>query len=347
MSLCVSDFATCPAIQDNLEAAFTQVNPSTITEPIMFTELLLSDANRDGVLQEQTAPGNGKKRDVELIYSPRIPEDNVKDNQARVCSSTCDIGDRTATFTIDEDGVAFDWRVDITDLATRCEDDGLWLAKKIAQVMNGLLRKLELKNITQAAALFGNFDLNEDNVDVNDVKTVRTQLAGNPSIDFISEIAFASMNMAYPSNPIVVGWDEISKAFTKLKATCCADNGLDIAELARQEGIAFMNSKKIRDVLPANNFFTMALGSLQLLWYNEFMGPKGLRVSNDDSYIQGILVHPRLGLPFDYILSNNCGVVSFQLKLATKVVGMPADMFCAGDTLDGVTYVNEYAIDNT
>ena len=312
----------------------------------MFTEFIISNANTDGILQQQINPGAGKRRTVDLIYSPRIPKDEITDDCTKVCGSTNELGDRVETYEIGDDCVQFNWNIPLNDLRDRCQDDGAWLADKVVQVMNGLLRRLEEKNIQQAATLFGGFAVGEDDV-VADVKTVATKnAAGDPDIDFISEIAFASKNSAFKGSPFVFGWNEIFKAFRKLQATCCADSGLDLALMARQEGIAFLPSVEVNEVLPDDNFFVLDAGALQLLTYNEFMGPEGIRVVNDGAYVQGVLIHPVLGIPFDWIFSNNCGVISAQLKLATKLVGMPTDMFCTGDRLAGVTYVQEYAIVN-
>lgn len=346
MSFCATTYANCPNLQNTLDEAFTKRNISTITEPIMFTEFILSNANTDGILQEQINPGRGKRRTVELIYSPRIPKDQITNDCTKVCTSTNTLGDRTEVYEIGDDCVEFNWEIPLNLLRDRCQDDGAWLGDKVIQVMNGLLRRLEEKNIQQAATLFGGFAVGEGDV-VADVKTVQTKnAAGDPDIDFISEIAFASMNAGFKGTPFVFGWNEIFKAFRKLQATCCADSGLDLAEMARREGIAFLPSVEVNVTLPDDNFFVLDAGALQLLTYNEFMGPEGIRVVDDGAYVQGVLVHPTLGIPFDWIFSNNCGVISAQLKLSTKLVGMPDDMFCVGDRLDGVTYVQEYAIVN-
>jgi len=52
------------------------------------------------------------------------------------------------------------------------------------------------------------------------------------------------------------------------------------------------------------------------------------------------LVTPRYGIPFDLVVSNNCGTLSLIATTSTKLVGMPFDMFPSGDVMDGVTFAN-------
>lgn len=343
----VSTFVSCPNIQDRLDNAFTKTRPNDIMEPIGLTDFLMSDLNRDGLLQEQSAPGNGKKRTVELVYRQRIPKSEVNESQTRICTSTQNLGEQKVEYSIDNDGVEFNWKVDITDLQTICQDNEDFVMDSILDVMNALFRRMEAKNMVQAAALIGSFASGESGV-AADVKTVATKKAsGDPNIEFIEEIAFAALNAGYPGVPIVIGWNEIWKAFKRLQATCCATDGLNIAEMAAKEGIVIIPSIEIPVALDTNDFITLAAGALQMIWFNEFDGPKGVNLIDDESYKQGILTHPTRGIPFDYIANNDCGVWHFQLKIAHKVVGMPSDMFVAGDDrLDGVTFVNEYTVVN-
>ena len=61
----------------------------------------------------------------------------------------------------------------------------------------------------------------------------------------------------------------------------------------------------------------------------------------------GVLVDPVNGVAYDYRVTENCGVFTFWYGLATQLVGMPDDMFCAGvDRLDGVTFVTKGKVIN-
>ena len=90
----------------------------------MFTEFIISNANTDGILQQQINPGGGKKRTVDLIYSPRIPKDEITDDCTKVCTSTNDLGDKTETYEIGDDCVQFNWKIPLNELSTRCQDAG-------------------------------------------------------------------------------------------------------------------------------------------------------------------------------------------------------------------------------
>lgn len=346
MSFCLNTFVSCPALQDSLDDHFMSCDVSQIIQPVGFTEFLNSSVNTNGLLQRQLAPGGGKKRQVELVFMPRILESDVNSSQEVICNSTNETGDTSETYDLGNLGVEIDYKITLRELEDRCEEDELFFAKLIQNMFNVLMLKSETDNITQAALLFGKFGPNEINVTA-DVKTVKTQKAnGDPNIDFLSEISFASRNMAYCSVPYVFGWQETFKAFKKLDAACCADDGLELDRFKASTGMVFIPSHKVESILGTNHFFTVAAGALQLLQWFEFEGAKGIRVIDNDLRKQGVLVDPRSGFKADYIFNNTCPDLSIQLKRTQKVVGLPTDLFCTGDPLDGVTFANEYAIVN-
>ncbi len=346
MSHCVTTLSSCPTLQNMLNGHFLTCDPSRILGTLGVTRFLLDPVNTNGALQSQVS-FNQKRRQVELVWTPRLREEDVGTDTTQSCSNTNKVGENTETYEVPSAGSSYEMNFTLTELEDHCEEDEMYLARQIALGMDVILRDMETQVMTKIQTLFGAFADGETNVVAN-VKTVQTQKAnGDPDINFLSEIEFASRNMSYCSNAFTFGWQETYKAFKKLDATCCADDGLDLAQFRSINGLAFLPSEKIETALGVNRFFTMAAGAVQLIHWNEFIGAKGIRVLDDDAFKQTVLIHPLLGLPIDYVFSNDCGSISIQLKLDWDIVGLPTDLFCPDDRLNGVTYVNEYAIDNT
>lgn len=344
----ISTYASCPNVQAHLKEAFVKKNPAHIVETQRFTEFLVSDMNRDMFIQETTSTGNAKKRTVEVVYNPRILEADINTSQTRVCESSVKLGDQTETYSIDDTGSEFNFYFDPKDVATRCQRNPLYLAEKILDVMHGLMRKVETLNVQQALTKIGSYASSELDQDgtaiVGNVKEIQTRYSdGKINPDFLVELQEAAENMGYPTPPVLLGFGEISKTMTKYDSGCCADSGLNLESLLQKHGIALIKSIKVPQEMDTDHFLMFSAGALQMIWWNEFDGDNMI---DDESYKQGMIMHPILGIPFDYLFNINCGAPHIQLKLAHKLIGMPDDMFFGTDRLHGVTFVNEVGITN-
>ena len=174
----LSTLVNCPEIQVFLNGMFANQDPTLITEPLVLTEFLLSPANRSGVqfsLKEVVAPGGGKKRQVDVVYSPRLSETEVAENEGNTdCTANPAPGDTTATYDVGDDYVQISAQINPRELTRICEENTAFFARKIAQIMNALERKIETMNYSQLALLAGSFSAGEPNVTA-DVKTVSTR----------------------------------------------------------------------------------------------------------------------------------------------------------------------------
>ena len=81
-------------------------------------------------------------------------------------------------------------------------------------------------------------------------------------------------------------------------------------------------------------------GAVQMISFNEF---KGILEMNDSTLVQGTLQHPDPALPltFDYRAEYTCNgadqkVWNFEISLNHDFIFLPADMYQAGDRLEGV-----------
>jgi hypothetical protein len=355
MSTCITTLPACPNIQDQLVGDFSDFDYGRLREKAGFLEYIVSPDNTRDIVQN-VSPGNGKLRTVELTYTPRVLETQVATNANKVCTSTQDFGAATTSYSLNPttDGVSIDFRVTPLNLATICEPNEQWVSKVINYMIDAAVRKIHTQVATQLSALVGGFavgDANQDGTAIAaNTKVLSSKMASTlgyaPDYRFISELEFTAMNSGYGSAPLFFGWGEALKSFSQLRAACCADNGMNMGELASTSGMAFLADKKIGSVFGANYFVGLASGAVQLLQYNEYAGPRGINYIDTEIYKQTVIVDPQTGIAFDFTAKLDCGVWHFQIKKAFKLVGMPTDMFCVGDDYRGVTYVNKYQIVN-
>lgn len=343
MSHCAINLTACPNIQGELKEAFIkrEVSNFTTVAETGLLQVLRSPFNMDGFLQKSLAPGNGKMRGVELVYSPRISANEVGTHCANVCDSQNEIGDRHQEYHFEEDCLNYDFKVDPVKLSQICKDNRLWLTEKILQAMSAMIRALEIRCALQLPTLIGKFPASENVWD--DIKEVCVEKAnGDPSSNWLNEIEFTAVGAGYPSMPVVIGWNAIYKAFTETKAACCAASGIDIGSYIKQLGTTVVPSIAVANVLGASHFITMGKGALQLLFFNLYEGMEGMNSFNDSSYVRGVLRDPVFNIPFDYSVTAGCEDLNINLRLTPYLIGMPTDMFCDGDNLSGVTWVNEW-----
>lgn len=349
MSQGSTDLTSCPDLQEDLFTNFTECDPTTVLamHESSFVQYLTSGVNTNGTLQRKISPGRGKRRQVELLYTPRMDLDDFSSTPAKVCVSTKEVGDCSELYTIEDVGLQYDEKFDLLNLRDACKDNPLIIAQHIQRIMNGAIRKMEVDLVQDLTTLTGNFGAGEENVAAQ-IKTIQSKLAnGNPDPYFAENVDFAAKNAAYCSIPYAFGYHESFRAFKRAEdAGCCADGGLNIAEMSRANPMVFMPNSQVDSQFGTNHFVIMAAGATQILFWNEFMGENGINVIDDQAYKQTVLVDPLTSIPFDFQWTNDCGDIMINIKLAYKLVGMPDDMYPTGDHHDGVTMVNEFLISN-
>ncbi len=348
MSHSVNDIIACPQIQEDLNNQFVQFNPLGAKDVQGFTDFVSSQMNTNGFMQNQIAGGNGKLRQVELVYTPPIAESAVGSTTTKLCVSTNEDGELSHTYEIDPlVGSAIDRKFTISNLATMCKDDSLWFAQRIQAMMDGLEKSIGTKNATQLALLSGAFGDGESNVAAN-TKTIATKKAsalGSPiDIDGLTEILFAAMNAGYADKPFIFGYNEIYKYIKKIAAGSIAAEGVDYGTYAAQNDLVFIADKKVNTALGGEKFMMVAPGAVQMITYLEFEG--AFRTVSDGAYQQNVIINPKNGRKFDFQLKNDCGNISVNLKLAHKLIGLPTDMYPVGDNYQNVTFVNKFNITN-
>jgi len=351
----ISDLILCPDLQDRLNGYFGCDKATMLAvHETGLAQFLFSPINTNNKLRQVVAPGNGKLRSVDLIYSPRIPVGDVSTSINREsCVSVTPRGELSKNYTLDTNtGVEIEWKIRAEDLKQHCQDNQDYFNQEMLRSMSALTRRMDAILAAQVFLLRGKFGKDEENVNgTNDIKTVVTRrstvLGGGLSDDFITEIDYATMNAGYCDKPFIFGFGEIYKSFTKLQAACCADNGMNVALLAQAVGVygSFIPDSNVKPVLGANgDFLTLDPGAVQVLTYNAFQG-YGLEI-DQPTFMQKVVVDPRTGIPYDLQVKFDCGFWHFRLSVAFKAVGVPTDEFFIGDRFYGTTGVNEFKITN-
>lgn len=345
-----STLPACPNIQNMLNESW-KYNPARILGNIGTVDALRSPMNTQGVnIAQQVSPGNGKYRTVDVVYSQRILLNQLGSDTTQVCESVNEDGRTTEQYTIDTTvGSEINRVFRITDHQDTCQSLEDYIIEKLGDYIMALDRKVNKDSLTQLAAFYGSFASTETNVSGADgsaqIKTVYTRKSGGVDRDTnaLEMIDFASINAAYPTAPIIIGWDEIHQYFKAMKSGCCADNGLDFGAMMREFNMVYVADENMPDVMAnATDFLTMAAGAAQLLTFNKFKGSKGYLVVDDESYKQIVVRSPRTGIEYDFVLKNDCGNIHIQLAVAHVVKALPDDMFQHGDRLRGVRWINRY-----
>lgn len=344
----INTVINCPEIQKWINNLFTIQDPTLITEPLVLTEYLLSPANRSGAeqsLKQQVAPGGGKKRIVQVKYSPRLSEAEVQENEGNTdCVANPAPGETTAEYEVGDDYVQVSAQIDPRELSLICDDNTEYAARKVAQIMNALERKIETMSYSQLALLNGKFSVGEPDV-TGDVKTVTTRKAdGTFSTDALTQVPTATRYAAYPGAPILFGGRQWGVYMREVNAGCCAIDGINVSDLAAQYGMGFVESYRADDAFGDGGAMTVAPGAVQMLEYLEYEGMANIDLGTVQ---QMVVVSPITGQRFDMKVNIDCnGVFNFFLRKTFKLVTMPNDVFYSDDRLSGVNFVNEFQIDN-
>ena len=302
--------------------------------------------NTQGTILRQVAPGAGKKRKVERIYRQRTETSDVIQDGIKVCTTDEEAGRFTDEIEFDSTGIRLARKINPTALADLCESNEFYVQEEIMDMMSAMLRSLNENLIALALAEVGKYGAGQTDLIGDVLQLVTRDGDGKIDEDFITELQFATLNANYNFSPFILGWNEWFKVFKKLEVGCCNNFGLDIGQMFQQFDHVFIPDRNVPGTFGTNGALIWEPGSLQCIYWNEFDGPVGINRLTDDSEQQTILKDPWVGFPFDYWVTWNCNDFVIGLKVLYKLVGLPDDMFHAGDTFDGVKWINQAVIAN-
>lgn len=351
----LTSFIDCANLQGQLGDIFCTGR----FEDTPIINFLFSSFNNNGILEQRAVPTAGKKRTVELLYSPRVLESEVETTVDHDCTANTVRGETSQLYDLDTSmGVHIDYKFDIVNLIERCESNDLYMARLIQDAIDGLKRRMETLAAVDLVANVGAFstkDKDQDGsaLDSTTQKIVSTRykasLGGYIDNRAHSAIMQTARLNAYCTAPVVLGEYEIGMYYDDMKVGCCAQTGIDWSKVNATAPMV-IKSYRIPDALgDPLKFLTMSAGAAIPVWFNLYGGAR-TNILNDDSNYAGIIVDPATGIPFDLRITRgqvgSCTEVHIVLELAWDLFYVPAGLYAAGDHLRGVNFINKFIITN-
>lgn len=348
----LSTYVSCPDIQLRLNE-IVECDPALIVEPTVLTNFLLSDLNltgaRQGKLTSTIAPGNSKRRRVEVVYSPRLSEDDVLVGEGRDnCSVDNKIGETSQLYEIgDDEYIQAEASMNIFELSTTCEDNSERFARTLMMLMSQVDRKMESTLFDQLLAQYGSYAVDYPGV-TDKILAVQTKYSDERyNVDAFENLGTAARWNAYCSVPFVIGGVNWGKYMRATNAGCCSRDGINVAELAAQYGMIFAESYRADAQWGLDYAMMLDAGHAQLIEWLEFEGPNGINMFDMADFKAMVIVNPRNGNRYDVKITVDCNLnISIILRKYFKLATLPDDMFYAEDRLSGVNGINRLVIDN-
>ena len=358
MSCLASSLVGCATLQADLTSYFDTCGAEMIREPMPFAEFLTSPLNNRG-LSQVIAPGKGKTRSVELLYTSRIAETAVIENDADLCSCTDERGNCSQVYDIDPSAnISICETILNTSLRGICKPNDQYIMSRMAHLVDVLERRAATEMVQQASFLAGEWNISEVPNVVNGQLVIETKKAGdaytlNPFA--MQEVDFGLTATGYCGQQLIFGGRELYQYYRSLQTGCCSDGGIDLASQLSTYGKAVMYDPRIANT--ANGFvggqnigLATQPGALALLTWNEFGWNAGtpLPFNEGSNYARALVISPRLGIPMDVIVKDECpGTLTINVSAVVKVTSIPNDIFPVGDIYNGVNFFNEILVTNT
>lgn len=355
MSCLASSYVGCATLQDELTNYFNTCGAEMIREPMPFAEFITGAQNNNG-LQQVISPGAGKVRSVELKYQARIPESEVTENDSDLCACTTTRGNCSQTYTLDPDeNLSICEKITAADLRDICEPNSQFIMRKFAHLVDALERRIATEIVQEASFLTGSWNTTEvPNVNATDQLVVKTKKDGdaftvNPFA--MSEIDFALAATGYCAPAFIAGGRELYQYYRNMLAGCCADSGTDLSQMMSLYGRAVAYDPRVASTISGgqNAGLVIQPGAVALLTWNEFGWNAGvpLPFNEGSNYARTLIVSPRLGIPMDIIVKDECpGTLTIVVSAVIKLVNLPNDIFPVGDKYRGVNFFNEILVTN-
>lgn len=355
MSCLASSYVGCATLQADLTQYFNTCGAEMIREPMPFAEFITSPLNNNG-LSQVIAPGNGKTRSVELTYQARIPESEVTENDADLCACDTTRGNCSQTYTIDPDeNLSVCETISAANLRAICMPNDVFVMKKLAHLVDVLERRIATEIVQEASFLTGTWNGSEvPNINGTDQLVVKTLEDGSnfrPNALAMSEIDFALTASGYCAPAPIFGGRLLYQYYRNMIAGCCADSGNDLAKHLSLYGKAVAYDPRVAATISGgqNAGLVIQPGAVALLTWNEFGWNAGMPLpfNEGSNYARTMIVSPRLGIPLDVIVKDECpGTLTIVVSAVIKLVNLPSDIFPVGDKYRGVNFFNEILVTN-
>lgn len=355
MSCLASSYVGCATLQADLTNYFNTCGAEMIREPMPFAEFITSAQNNSG-LQQVISPGRGKVRSVELLYQARIPESEVTENDADLCSCSTTRGNCSQTYTMDPaENLSVCETISAADLRAVCAPNDQFVMRKVMHLVDVLERRAATEIVQEASFLTGKWNETEvTGVNGGDQLVVKTKKDGDaftPNPFAMSEIDFALSASGYCAPAGIFAGRELYQYYRNMLAGCCADSGVDLSQMMSLYGKAVAYDPRVAATISGgqNAGLIIQPGAVALLTWNEWGWNDGMALpfSEGSNYARSLIVSPRLGIPMDVIVKDECpGTLTIVISCAIKLVNLPSDIFPVGDKYRGVNFFNEVLVTN-
>lgn len=342
-----SAYISCEAVQRRLSELIGRNDRTNVRYIPPFLSAILSAQNKEGVTLQQVDNGNGRKREVRAVYSPRLCKDTTSDSRLNACDAGEKVGEISTTYEVDPDqGTWKNGQLELRDLIDTCETDEFYVAQTINKMIDVVVRKMGDTALDEASALFGVNATTGNSAAVS----VATQSGANISDDMVSKISYLLKISEYNDT---AGWAiggsfAFNRYYQAVGLACCTDAlNFDPSSYNGQYGPMPIFDKGVDAAWGTNHVGLLVPGALQMLTFVENRTSRGIRVIDTETEKWGTIVDPVTGIEFDYSAKFDCGVWTFSIGLAHQLVGMPSDMFYQCDTLNGTTGFWDFVIANS
>ena len=197
MSYESSAYVSCPAIQARLNEIFNNADLTQRRYIPPFLSAIISPLNTQGVTLQQRIGGNGRKREVQAVYSPRLCTNSVSASRLDACTAGDKVGEVLQTYEVDPDAGSFITKnLELRDLIDTCETDSFYVANTINKMIDAVVRVMGTTTLAEAAVLFGvHADTGSDAA-----VSVSTQIGNNVSDDIITKLSYLLKISEYSNN---------------------------------------------------------------------------------------------------------------------------------------------------
>jgi len=345
----------CPNIQDSLNNNFLTCNSGMLREDMPILDWLTSPIN-SGALRTKVNPGKGKVRTVTLTHWQRLTKDQIQENRTNPsCTAETVRGNFCTDYTVDtEENVAVEEFITLDDWKDVCENNGEMYVNLIQRMIDGLMWKLWEKTAEQVAALVGAWGASVDNVVGGnlEVPTLKTGTTDEIFPFTMEDIDLAIRQSGYCANQAFFSGTLLYKYFRRILAGCCANQGVNLADIMRLYGRAIAYDREMATALGGNEFAIATQPSaLVLLQYskNEAWDDAEMQdlIKIGSDYHPRAIRDPKTGIIIDFNTKVSCGKIYLEMFATTKVVGMPDNLYDTVDEFNGVNFVNSIKVVNT
>lgn len=368
MSYNASELINAATIQARLNDAFSNVPSGDELNDVPFLRYLNMPENK-GMVSNTVVNDAGSNRQpggtrrLEVIYNQDLGTDEVDSNVSNPdCTSGSTRGENNYFYEIDTSiNRQAKFSVNRTFLETTFTTGDEYVTREILKSVYAIERSLAVKEAAAAVALIGDWSTEAqdfagrvDGVNYT-AQTMQIKTEKDSSID---PYPYTARNLSmlfeaggYKMAPIIwSGFDLV--AYEKDSRTfAVADYGIDLAKAREIYGFGVMYDKYIKAAFGSHDYaLAIQPGALQLITYLASIWKQGVieqQVSFGADYVQRVIQSPRTGIPMDLLVTDSCGTVTFTITATTKLVGLPDDMYNAGNGFDGVNWVNKLQVVNS